>query len=100
MKRMSINGVEFEVKKKGSISFYNECMCRTLDDCYAKPSDIKKAIWKEWCEFFRPFYSNFAIGCFVNSYNCMVYTIGAQIEVDNVHYNVLITPVHNYIAEV
>lgn len=100
MKRMTINDVEFEVMKKGSISFCSDYMCRTLDDCYAKPSDIKKAIWKEWCDFFRPFYLNFAKGVFVNSYNRMIFTIGAQILYNGVMYNILITPTHNYISEI
>lgn len=47
MKRMSINDVEFEVKKKDSITFYSRDLFRELTDCYNRPSDRKKAIWNE-----------------------------------------------------
>lgn len=65
MKRITINGVEFEVKKKGSIKLYNN---GDLMDCYNKASDRKKAIWNEWKKFFSELES-FSNGCFVNSYN-------------------------------
>lgn len=98
-KTMEINGVNFEVKKKGSITFYVKNLFRNLTDCYTRPSDRKKAIWREWREFFTEL-DSYTGGCFVNSYNCNVFTIGNTIRFNGTLYNVLITPTHNYIAEV
>ena len=99
MKRMTINDVDFEIKKKGSITFYSKDLFRELTDCYNRPSDRKKAIWNEWKKFFNELES-FSDGCFVNSYNCMMFTIGNVVRVNGIMYNILITPAHNYIAEV
>ena len=99
MKKMIINGVEFEVKKKGSITFYTRNLYRELTDCYNRPSDRKKAIWEYWKKFFIEVESCSG-GCFVNSYNCNIFTIGNVIQVGGMVYSILITPTHNYIAEV
>lgn len=96
MKRMTINNVDFEVKKKGSITLYNK---GELTDCYNRPSDRKKAIWNEWKKFFSELES-FSNGCFVNSYNSNVFTIGNVVSIKGIKCNILITLSHNYIAEV
>lgn len=40
-KTITLNGVQFEVKKKGSITFYTKDLFRELTDCYNRPSDRK-----------------------------------------------------------
>ena len=46
---IKLNNKTFEVKKvKGKLY---PLRLRTLTDCYAKPSDLKQAIYKEWANW-------------------------------------------------
>lgn len=97
---MEIDGLVFELKKKGSIVFFMKSFNRTLFDCYKTPSFRKQNIWNYWNRMLEPYMSELCCGCFVNSYNSNFFTIGGCIKVNNVYYNILITPAHNYISEI
>lgn len=77
MKRyIKLNNETFEVKKaKGELHPMKEV--RTLEDCYAKPSAIKKAIWNEWFNWYlsveSPEYQ--IVNMSIQSYNVNMFTI-------------------------
>lgn len=58
---------------------------------YARPSETKKSIWRDWC--------NWAIGnnahLFIDSHNCFRFTIRGFIVIDHVTYQLWITDCHN-----
>lgn len=73
---IELNNVTFEVKKvKGELRPMKEA--RTLADCYARPSDIKKDIWDEWFNWYltvdRAEYQIFNMTIY--SYNVIMFTI-------------------------
>lgn len=75
-KFVELNNETFEVKKvKGELHPMIEV--RTLDDCYAKPSAIKKAIWNEWFNWYlsveSPKYQ--IVNMSIQSYNVNMFTI-------------------------
>ena len=83
MKRyIELNNRAFEVKKlKGEV---HPLEYRTLDDCYAKPSSLKRAIYDEWdkwlVELANCGQSGYGYGLFtVLSYNVMMFTLGAEV---------------------
>lgn len=73
---IELNNVTFEVKKvKGELHPIKEV--RTLEDCYAKPSDTKRAIYNEWFNWYltvdSPVYE--IVNMTVQSYNVNMFTI-------------------------
>ena len=83
MKRyIELNNRTFEVKKlKGEV---HPLEYRTLDDCYAKPSSLKREIYDDWgnwlVELANCGHSGYGYGLFtVLSYNAMFFTLGAEV---------------------
>ena len=75
-KYIELNNETFEVKKaKGELHPIKEV--RTLTDCYAKPSDTKRAIYNEWLNWYltvdSPVYE--IVNMTVQSYNVNMFTI-------------------------
>lgn len=73
---IKLNNVTFEIKKvKGELHPMKEV--RTLEDCYAKPSAIKKAIYNDWFNWYLTVDSpDYKIGNMsIHSYNVMMFTI-------------------------
>lgn len=77
MKRyIELNNVTFKVRHfKGELYPMKEV--RTLDDCYAKPSDIKKAIWNDWFDWYLSTDSADyqIVKMTIQSYNTCMFTI-------------------------
>ena len=77
MKRyIELNNETFKVRHfKGELHPMREV--RTLDDCYAKPSDTKRAIYNEWFNWYltvdSPVYE--IVNMTVQSYNVNMFTI-------------------------
>ena len=75
-KYIELNNEIFEIKKaKGELHPIKEV--RTLTDCYAKPSSIKKAIYNDWFNWYlsveSPKYQ--IVNMTINSYNVNMFTI-------------------------
>ena len=73
---IELNNEVFEVKKvKGELHPMREV--RTLTDCYARPSEAKKEIYKEWFDWYltvdSPDYQ--IVNMSINSYNANMFTI-------------------------
>ena len=73
---IELNNVTFKVKKvKGELHPMKEV--RTLEDCYAKPSAIKKAIYNDWFNWYltvdSPDYQ--IVNMSIHSYNVKMFTI-------------------------
>lgn len=68
----------------------------TLMDCYVKPSERKRAIWRAWEDWARYSFNGAEVHMNVATYNCNVFTI--DIYVGN--YYLHITPTHNYAYKV
>lgn len=73
---VELNNVTFEVKKaKGELHPMKEV--RNLDDCYARPSDTKKAIYNGWFNWYlaveSPKYQ--IANMSIQSYNANMFTI-------------------------
>lgn len=75
-KYIELNNETFEVKKvKGELHPIKEV--RTLEDCYARPSEAKKEIYKQWYNWYlsvdSPKYQ--IVNMTINSYNANMFTI-------------------------
>lgn len=82
-KYVELNNETFEVKKvKGELYPMKEV--RTLEDCYARPSDAKKAIYNDWFNWYltvdSPLYE--IVNMSIQSYNVNMFTI--RMDVFNV----------------
>lgn len=83
MKRyIELNNKTFEVKKlKGEV---HPLEYRTLDDCYDKPSSLKRDIYGDWhnwlVELANCGQTEYGYGLFtVSSFNCMFFTLSAEV---------------------
>lgn len=82
MKRyIELNNETFEVKKvKGEL---HPLEYRTLVDCYNKPSEIKRSIWKQWVDWILQLDRNSTDMWFgsltVVSYNRNFFTLGCNV---------------------
>ena len=83
-KYMTINGVKFELiktpKTKDLIAHWRYAG-RTLNDCYEKPSQIKREIYDEWLEWY--YGADYVQAFGVASYNGFNFTIGALLIGEN-----------------
>lgn len=73
---IELNNVTFEVKKaKGEVHPMKEV--RTLENCYARPSKAKKAIWNEWFNWYLSVESTMyqIVNITIQSYNTNMFTI-------------------------
>ena len=73
---IELNNEVFEVKKvKGELCPITQV--RTLEDCYARPSEVKKEIYKQWFEWYltveSPKYQ--IVNMSIQSYNVNMFTI-------------------------
>ena len=73
---IALHNVPFEVKKvTGALQPIKQV--RTLSDCYAKPSDIKKSIYNDWFNWYlsveSPKYQ--IVNMSIQSYNVNMFTI-------------------------
>ena len=79
---IELNNRTFEVKKlKGEV---RPLEYRTLDDCYVKPSSLKRDIYDDWdnwlVELANCGQSDYGYGLFtVLSYNTMMFTLAAEV---------------------
>ena len=78
--------------------------CRTLHDCYAKPSQAKLNIWVWWRSWFAQVLGfegvSFKRFCGVSSYNCTIFTLHGLLTYKGEDYIVYITPTHNRLIKV
>lgn len=78
---IKLNSETFEVKKlKCEPEYLNY---KTLDDCYANPSKIKRVIYNDWLEWFDELnldnLTDYVFGHLtVLSYNCNIFTLGLR----------------------
>ena len=75
-KYIELNNETFEVKKvKGELHPIKEV--RALTDCYARPSKVKKEIYKQWFDWYltveSPKYQ--IVNMSIQSYNANMFTI-------------------------
>lgn len=110
MRTLTINGVDFEVIKprKSNIAFFDRLFnmsdCRTLQDCYAKPSRAKLNIWDWWRSWFAHVLGfkgvSFKQFCGVSSYNNNFFTLHGLLTYNGEDYIVFITPWHKRLIKV
>lgn len=79
---IELNSKTFEVKKLNYKPGY--LGYKTLDDCYANPSKIKRDIYNDWLEWFDELNldnpTDYIFGHLtVLSYNINIFTLGAEI---------------------
>ena len=82
---IELNKESFELKKvKGEL--YPITQVRCLDDCYAKPSNAKRAIYNYWLGWYMKEDNNFILKHFsINSYNVNMFTLICDVyNTDNV----------------
>ncbi len=79
-KYVKLNNETFEVKEaKGDLHPMKEV--RTLEDCYARPSAIKKAIWNEWFNWYLSVESTKyqIVNMSIQSYNAHMFTLRCDV---------------------
>lgn len=76
---IELNGENFEVKKvKGELHLITQV--RSLDDCYAKPSNAKRRIYNYWLSWYMTDNDNFILKHFtINSYNFNMFTLECDV---------------------
>lgn len=81
---LTIDGYDFKVTHKAMQSYYGHGYnYRLLSDCYARPSIAKQRIFEHWCNFFYEHFNAYGgMYCGIISYNCMMFTFGAQALID------------------
>lgn len=110
MRILTICGVNFEVikPKKSNIATFERLFtmsgCRTLLDCYAKPSQSKLNIWTWWRSWFANVLGfngvSFKQFCGVSSYNRHFFTLYGLLTYNGEDYIVYITPAHSRLIKV
>ena len=99
MKKIEINGVQFEVHKSKAVSttFLEQYAGRTLIDCYERPSYSKQYIYNNWLEWAcRNEVQQFGI----SGYNGFQFTLQGKIELDGKTYILHITKTANKAYEI
>lgn len=87
MKRyIELNNVTFKVRHfKGELHPIKEA--RTLTDCYASPSEVKKEIYKQWFNWYMtvdsPVYE--IVNITIHSYNTHMFTIRMDVFDNKTH---------------
>ena len=110
MRTLTIYGVDFEVikPKKSNIAIFDRLLtmsdCRTLHECYAKPSQAKLNIWDWWKSWFTQVLDfegvSFKQFCGVTSYNSNFFTLHGLLTYNGEDYIVYITHAHNRLIKV
>lgn len=81
-KYIKLNDEIFEVKKLKHEPVY--LGYKILDDCYAKPSEAKKAVYNKWLEWLNELIlynpTGYVFGRLaILSYNCNMFTLGVEV---------------------
>ena len=84
---LTIDGVDFRVDTKSTAIAPNQVDFRDVDDCYLKPSIVKRAIFEGWFKFFVEHEG----WCTISSYNCMTFTLDGILEHEGKLYRAYIT---------
>lgn len=95
-KQMNIYGVDFEIGK--AINHEPDVSTRDLDDCYGRPSDIKRNIWNWWLSWFVNKCGSVNFG--VCSASSSFFSIEGKIEFEGKKYYLYITKAHNRAYEI
>ena len=96
MKYVTINNERFEVKKVSEeklLSLYREVSLyngRTLYDCYVRPSETKKTIYKDWLEWKNNICAEFGVRSYSTNFFTLIGSLMLQRE-----YIIVINPAHN-----
>ena len=106
-KTIKIGANYFEVIKRGTKKakhLYNSYKwsknyygCRSLRQCYARPSWAKECAYEDCMRMLNDF--DYFEGDTVIGYNSCTFSYGAIVEYDNITYVMYITKEHNYLAE-
>lgn len=83
---LTIDGVNFKVDTRRTAIAPIRSF-RTVDDCYERPSSVKRAIFNDWHEFFVE-HGGY---CSVAAYNCTMFTLDGVLEYDGKQYRAYIT---------
>lgn len=94
VKITTVKGKELYNSWKHSKNYYG---CRSLYDCYERPSVYKQRAYEECMSMLNDF--EYFEWDTVIGYNCMMFSYGAYVEYDNVAYVMYITKEHNYLVE-
>lgn len=94
-KYMNIGGINFHVNKPSA--YIPDCKGQ-LEDCYKKPSIIKRQIMSDW--WFWASQLPFSVKMWVASYNCNFFTIGGEFWDGDIHYAFYITHTRQEVWEV
>ena len=67
------------VAHKDRMAFYHDVrQYRTLDECYDRPSDAKRSIYRAWKDYFIDTFGAIGTHSGVLGYNCMQFTFGCS----------------------
>lgn len=103
-KFISLNGRTFQLKQR---NFKNQVpvedvlpmivtSSKSIDDCYKKPSGIKRIIYTDWVNWSIECDKVYGFG--IRSYNTNIFTLQGYVMFNEYSYGILdITPTHNYI---
>lgn len=85
------------VAHKSRMSFYHSYNnYKTLDECYSRPSDAKRGIYRAWKDYFIDTFGAIGTHCGVLGYNCMMFTFGCSTLI---HYNHELVDAEFYITK-
>lgn len=76
---IKLNNETFEVKQvKGELR--PTAQLRSLGDCYAKPSSVKRVIYNDWLRWYNTDSDKYILKHFtINSYNAMMFTLSIDV---------------------
>ena len=67
------------VAHKDRCAFYHGVYrYRTLDECYDRPSDTKRSIYRAWKDYFLDTFGAIGTHCGIISFNYMMFTFGCD----------------------
>ncbi len=90
---ININGREFDLKGVISNEAINNLEFKSLERCYARPSQAKISIYYSWYNIIS---NDSNIICYgVGSYNCNIFTINSIVDINDKRYYLHITPTKN-----
>ena len=84
---MEVDGEMFRVDTKATATAPTRAGIRTVDDCYGRPSQYKRAIFEDWQRWFIAHDG----WCSVASYNCTMFTLEGVLKVGDQLYRAYIT---------
>ena len=91
--RITINGETFTIENS-TVLYGTRNNFKSLDMCYERPSKAKECIYDYWYEWFKNMGSyNFEHG--ITGYNCMQFTYGGYVWINDKFYYAHITKCYN-----